>query len=244
MSIRIKSTLLLSLFILSHSVISAQVERPKNLRNYDKQPLHFGFSVGLSTSDFTLRNSDDFFNTNSIDQIYAIENTQSPGFQLGPVSNLRLGEYFDLRLLVYLTFAQRNLQYYILKDTSNGNFIYDNHEMKISSTFLEFPLQLKYRSVRINNVRPYLVAGINPKVDLSARKKIPETEMPKIRLKRENLYYEMGIGVDFYTPYFKFSPEIKYSVGLFNMLEPDATQYSSSIKYLKSNMLMLSFHFE
>jgi hypothetical protein len=239
-----KRTLLLSLCILSYSVISAQIEKPQNLRNYDKETLHFGFSVGLSTADFTLRNSDDFFNTNSIDQIYAIENTQSPGFQLGPLSSLRLGEYFELRLLVYLTFAQRNLQYYILKDTSNGNFIYDNHEMKISSTFLEFPLQLKYRSVRINNVRPYIIAGINPKIDLSAQKKIPETEMPKIRLKRENLYYEMGVGINFYTPYFKFSPEIKYSVGLFNMLEPDNTQYTSSIKYLRSNMLMLSFHFQ
>lgn len=224
--------------------ILAQREIPKNLKDYDKQWLHFGFSVGLNTSDFRIRNSDDFFNTNQINQIYAIESLQSPGFQLGPVSNLRLGKYFDLRLLVYLTFSQRNLQYYIIKDTAGGNYEYDTHEMKISSTFLEFPLQLKYRSVRINNYRPYLTVGVNPKIDLSARKKIPENEMPKIRLKRENLYYEMGIGVDFYTAYFKFSPEIKYSVGLFDMLEPDATQYTGAVDYLKSNMLMISFHFE
>lgn len=223
---------------------AAQIPKPQNLRNYDRQRLHFGFSVGLSTADFTIRNSDNFFNTAEINQIYSVEAIQKPGFQLGPVSNLRLGNNFDLRLLVYLTFSQRDLNYYILKDTAENNFIYEYHNMKISSTFLEFPFQIKYRAMRINNIRPYVIAGVNPKIDLSARKKIPENEMPKIRLKRENLYYEMGLGIDFYTPYFKFSPEIKYSVGLFNMLEPDGTQYTSSIDYLKSNMLMLSFHFE
>ena len=223
----------------------SQKEKLQNLKDYDRARLQFGFSVGLNTADFYLRNSDNFYNTSEISEIYAIENIQSVGFQLGPISNLRLGEYLDLRLLVLLTFSQRDLEYYILQDTAEDNsLIYDYYKMKLSSTFIEFPLLLKYKAERINNIRPYIIAGINPKLDLSARKKIPEIEMPKIRLKQKDLYYEVGAGMDFYTPYFKFTTELKFSAGLFNLMQPDDTQFSSSIDYLKSNMIMLSFHFQ
>ena len=150
---------------------------------------------------------------------------QSVGFQLGPISNLRLGEYLDLRFLIMLTFSQRDLEYYVLKDTADDNsLVFDYYKMKLSSTFIEFPLLLKYKGQRINNIRPYVIAGLNPKLDLSARKKIPEIEMPKIRLKQKDLYYEIGAGMDFYTTYFKFSTELKFSAGLLNVMQPDDTQ--------------------
>ena len=120
----------------------------------------------------------------------------------------------------------------------------DSHTMKIASTFIEFPIQIKYKSVRINNFCPYLIAGINPKIDFAARKKINEEEMPKIRLKNMDLYYEFGFGIDFYLTYFKLSTELKYGVGLMNMIEPDNTQFTSAIKKMNSRMIMLSFHFE
>jgi hypothetical protein len=116
--------------------------------------------------------------------------------------------------------------------------------MKLASTFVEFPLLLKYKAKRINNYRPYVIAGINYKLDLASKKKIKEEEMPKIRLKQGDFAYEIGFGIDFYTTYFKFSPEIKFAVGTLNVMVPDNTQYTSSIKYLKSNIFMLSFHFE
>ncbi len=239
-----KKVLAIILLSVTPIILNAQKVKLQNLKKYDQKRLHFGFSVGVSTADFTIRNSDNFFNTSEINEIYSIEAVQNPGFQLGPISNLRLGKYFDLRLLVYLTFAQRNLQYQIIKDTVDNQPVYARHDMKLSSTFLEFPLQIKYKAMRINNFRPYIIAGINPKIDFSSRKKIPENEMPKIKLKQKNLYGEVGLGIDFYTTYFKFSPQIKFSFGLRNMLETDGTQYSSSINYLKSNMIMISFHFE
>jgi len=79
---------------------------------------------------------------------------------------------------------------------------------------------------------------------LAAQKKIKEEEMPKIRLNKFDLAWEIGFGIDFYLPYFKFSPEIKYSCGLNNMIARDNTQFTSSINRLSSNVWMLSFHFE
>ncbi len=98
--------------------------------------------------------------------------------------------------------------------------------------------------MRINNYRPYLIVGINPKIDLAAQKKIKEEEMPKIRLNNLDVAWEVGTGIDFYLPYFKFSTELKYSAGLRNMVVPDGTQFTSSIKKMNSNIWTISLHFE
>ncbi len=231
--------------LLAAQMSYTQEVKLQNLRNYDRKILHFGFTVGLNSADFYIRNSDNFFNVREIGEIYSIENTQSVGFHLGPISNLRLSDNFDLRFLIDLTFAQRNLTYLVLRDTTvEGNYVFDYHDMKLASTFIEFPLLLKYKAKRINNYRPYLIAGVNYKMDLASKKKIKEEEMPKIRLQQSDFYYEIGFGVDFYTQYFKFTPELKFGVGTMNVMVGDNTQYTSSIKYLKSNVFMLSFHFE
>jgi len=223
----------------------AQNRSVKNLPSYDKKPLHFGFTVGFNTMDFTLQNSEVFW---GLDEIYGIENERSLGFHLGPVSNLCLGNYFDFRALINLSFGQRTLLYKVAQDTLGGNSPFFTHKMEIESIFIEFPLLIKYKSVRINNYRPYLIAGINPKIDLAARRQIKEEEMPKIRIKNTDLYYEMGFGVDYYLQYFKFSTEIKFAFGLKNLLIPiEDTQYreyTDALKSIHSKMIVLVFHFE
>ncbi|MCF6366544.1 MAG: PorT family protein [Bacteroidales bacterium] len=238
-----KQFIIILLFLVSFSAFS-QVEKVQNLRLYDQKRLHFGFTVGLNTSDFYIRNSDTFFDTAVINEVYSIENKQQPGFHLGPISNLRIGKYFDLRFLINLNFTQRDLQYRILKENSAGESYFDTHTMKLSSTFLEFPFLIKYKSHRINNYRFYLIGGVKPSLDLAAKKKIPDELMPMIRLSQPDIYGEFGLGLDFYLPYFKFSPELKMGVGINNMAVDDNTEYTGAMKYLKSKVFMLSFHFE
>jgi hypothetical protein len=230
------------LFI-SFSLVS-QEKRLQNLPDYEHKILHFGFTVGTNIMNFDIDKADNFFNETEFNQIYSIENNSIPGFHLGPVSNLHMGEYFDLRFLINLSFGQRNIKYLLVEDTTSQNRVLSYHTMQIASTYLEFPLLIKYKAQRYNNIRPYIIAGINPKIDLAAQKKIKEEEMPKIRLNRSDLAWELGFGIDFYLPYFKFSPEIKYSCGLNDMIGRDNTQFTSSIKRLNSNIWMLSFHFE
>jgi hypothetical protein len=224
--------------------LSAQQKKVQNLPNFEHKLLHFGFTVGTNVMNFGITLNDNFFDEKKFNQIYSIESHSIPGFHLGPVADLHLGEYFDLRLLIDLSFGQRNLNYLIVADTSALNPVLTAHTMKIPSTYMEFPLLLKYKAARLNNFKPYLIAGINPKIDLAAQKKIKDEEMPKIRLKRTDLAWEAGFGIDFYLPYFKFSPEIKYSRGLKNMVVRDNTQFTSAIKNLNSNIWTISLHFE
>ena len=232
------------LLVFLTTLIHAQEKKQQNLPDYEQKWLHFGFTIGTNVMNFNIDRADNFFNQDEFNQIYAIESTSHTGFHLGPVTNVHLGEYFDFRLLVNLSFTQRDLSYLVVEDTLATNPELSKHTMKISSTYLEFPMLIKYKAMRLNNYRPYLIAGINPKIDLAAQKKIKEDEMPKIRLKNLDVAWEIGAGIDFYLPYFKFSTEIKYSVGVLNMAEPDDTQFTSSMKNMRSKAWMISFHFE
>lgn len=222
---------------LSSYVSLAQRQIPMNLPKLDNQTAHFGYSLGLNMMDFVVRPSDAFLS--SFDSIYAVEVGRFVGFNINMISNLRLATYLDVRFMPGLTFGQRDIEYKYIK---NGQF--RKHTMMIESTFLDFPLLLKYRAHRINNFRPFLIGGVNPRIDLASQKKIKPEDRPKIRLKRFDAYYELGVGVDFFLEYFMFGIELKSSWGLFNIISYDDTEYSQYFKKLNSHMMVLSFHFE
>ena len=211
----------------------------KNNPSYDRKAVHFGFTIGFNKLDFVMRKSGYFLSNQ--DSIFSIENSAGYGFHLGPVTNFRLGRYFDARCLLNLTFNYRML-HYAMNDFNSlpSSTITD---MKIESIFIEVPLLIKYKAKRINNYRPYIIAGVNPKLDLSARKEIKDEDY-RVRLRNYDLYYEVGLGIDYYLPFFKFSTELKFSFGLNNLIVPDGKSYSKSIDKLTSKLLVVSFHFE
>jgi len=191
--------------------------------------------------DFTIHNSAIFM---SLDSILSVEAKPQPGFNLQIISDLRLSENFNLRFLPGLYFGQRDLHYIHNYWTASGDTGRTEKIMKIESTFLEFPLLIKYRAQRHNDYRPYLIGGASVKYDLAAQKEIKEEDKPKVRLQRMDFYYQVGFGVDYYLPYFKFSTEIKLEVGTMNILRPDASQFTSAIERMNSKMIVVSFHFE
>ena len=227
-------------FAIGIQFLFSQSNNPLNLPKYDEMPLHFGMSLGLNQMDFTIHNSG-LFMTHVIDSIYSIEDIPQVGININIVSNFNFFKIFSLRFLPGLNFGQRNLEYWVYnpKDSS-----YYSHVMKLESTYLDFPLLLEYKGKRLTNFRPYLIGGGSFKIDLASQKKVREEEKPKIRLTRTSWYYEVGFGTDFFLQYFKFAMELKYVVGINNVLNPDPTQYSRAIERMNSKMIMLSFTFE
>ncbi len=227
-----KLILVIALFI--PLVASAQVKRPRNLPAYDYKKLHFGFTVGLNTMDFGIKRS---LRNNLIPDVTMVE----PGFQVSIVSDLRLGENLNLRFLPGISFGQRRLTFY------KADSILDT-EMKIESSFLDFPLLLKYRAKRLNNIRPYLISGLDYRYDMAAKKGFDENSNVYVRLKPSDVYFEFGFGMDYYLTYFKFSTELKLGVGMLNVMvdQPELghPQYVQAIDRLNSYLVMLCFHFE
>lgn len=245
---RIILTLLVNFLLFSSLENFAQIGRSKvwNLPTYDKKPLHFGFTLGLSNLSFSMRHAEDFLQRNNSgdyvhSQVYAIESVPSPGFHLGGLANLRLNEYFDFRTLFILSFGQRDLNYTIRQIKKDGTEEWITESVKIESINTQLPLLIKLKAERINNYRPFLIAGINPYLDLAAGSK---DEDPFVHLKSFDILYEAGVGIDFYLQYFKFATELKYSFGINNMLQQDGSIYSQSVDGLYTHMFTLSFNFE
>ena len=217
---------------------NSQKVQAYNLKSYDQTPIHFGMSLAVNTMDFTIHNSGLFF-TPAIDSIYAIENKRSVGININMVMNFNFARYFAFRFLPGLDFGERDLSYWVLdKNTLTL------HTMKLESTYVDFPFLIEYKSQRINNFRPYVVAGGSYKLDLAAQKKIDPSELPKIRLNKKTYYYELGFGTDFFCESFKFAMELKYVAGINNVMVPDNSQYTAAIEKMTSKMVVLSFTFE
>ena len=156
------------------------------------------------------------------------------------MSNLRLGKYTDLRFVPALIFGERHL-YYGFSDNLNYN---DSHIKKIESTLIDFPIYIKYKSERYNNFRTYVIGGFKYSIDIASQDKIDDEGQEIVKLMKNDLMGEIGFGIDFYLEYFKFSPQIKLSYGLLNLISEDKSVYTQSIDQLTTNGWMLSFTFE
>ena len=218
----------------SYAQMSSQ---PLNLPKYDWQKIHFGFLLGLNSAALNLTKVPDF---NLVDSAYWITVEPSLGINLGILSNLRVGRHFDLRFLPTLSFCQRNFDYGLVFRDS----VKTTATKKVESTYLEFPIDLKFKSERVNNYRVYVLAGFRYAIEMVSQAKVKVNDEDIVKLKRYDYGYEVGIGFDFYLTYFKFSPEIKMYTGLRNLLSPDAAIYSSPIEKLNAKTFTLSLCFE
>ncbi|MDF2456028.1 MAG: PorT-related protein [Cytophagaceae bacterium] len=219
---------LILLFIIS-TAAKAQDPKWSNSPRYDDRLLHYGFSIGVGTSGYKAKLSQQFLE----DTVSSIRPVFSSAFTLGFVVSLRLAEHFDLRLLPTVGFYERKIDY---------KFTQTEKTQTIESTFLEFPLLVKYKSQRRRNTRMYLLAGGKLSVEAGAKKK--EKKRTELRTQGTDFSIEYGFGFDFYLPLFKFSPELRFSHGIINVLNPDPNIYSQSISKLTTHSLTLYLHFE
>jgi hypothetical protein len=218
----------------------AQDEIALQYQAVDHKKIHFGFTIGLNTMDFDITPSMSPFGSDST-ILFPEINDLVPGFHVGIVSDLRLTDNLSLRFLPGIALGQRKILFY----DGASNVV---TEMRIESTYIDLPLTLKYKATRINNTRPYLIGGVNVRNDMARNKEFNEDEEIYIKLNPFDIYYEIGFGIDFYLAYFKFSTEIKYSVGVLNVVSSDTydeyPQYANAIDDARSRMFMISFHFE
>jgi len=212
----------------------------QNLDQFEDKLFHFGFSLGVNSSDYLL---DADLGTN--DSLLIIESNPTLGFNLGIVADLHLGIHFDLRFIPTLSFSQRNLDYTF---KTAGNRKSSEFSKPIESTYIDFPLNLKMKSARAGNFSAYTLIGFMYSYDLTAQDKVKnDSANPDdliVAVNRNTYSYQVGIGLDFYLQYFKFSPEFKLSMGLNNNLVQDGTMFAAPISYLRSRIFLVSFTFE
>ena len=215
---------------------SAQIRGIQNLPAYDLKKLHFGFILGVNEMNFSVKRTNDY---RAYDSLLIVQPEAQWGFHIGIISDLRLHDNFNLRFIPTLSFGDRILNYSILQ---NGKI--EAYSKKIESTFIDFPLLLKFKSDRLTNVRAYVIGGAKYSIDMAslAKKKLQDDDM--IKLKRNDFSTELGVGFDFYLEYFKFGVEIKMAYGLRDLLKREGNIYTNTIEKLNTKIFYLTFTFE
>lgn len=209
-----------------------QIKRTQtNLPNYDDRKLHYGFTLGINTTRYKLLHSERFVREDTAISALA---PRSTGFSLGFILNYKIADYFTVRLLPTVSFYERRVNY-ILKGGTGASQVTE-------STFVEFPLMGQYRSERRGNLRMYMTAGLKAGIEAGAKKK--EKKETDLRVNNYDLSFDYGFGLDIFYPFFKFSPEIRFSHGLLNLLNDDPNVYSQSLNRISTHTVSLFLHFE
>jgi hypothetical protein len=220
-----------------HADIFAQKQKVKNQPYGDQKLYHFGISVGMNFQDIILINSGG--GSENGETWFATIPDYSPGFSVGLLADLYLNQYMNLRFSPMLHFGDKNFEF-VEPDTRQ------NYQVSIRSNYMTGSLDLKIRSVRLNNYRPYVLAGIYSALDLGRE---PDKA---VYLKPLDYGITIGLGSDFYFPIIKVAPEIRFTFGLRDIIEHNRTDVTdnSLIKYINAvskgttRMISIIFNFE
>ncbi|MGS4346606.1 porin family protein [Myroides odoratus] len=260
--------LFILLFVLFTSAnVSAQWMFGKNpIRNkpdWDKQRVHYGYYLGTNFLNFDFNYDKQYYDKiKSLSSEYGSDNTEiqvttNMGFSVGLVGNLRIMEYLDLRFEPGLIYSKRDLKfprafimdYYIknkpLETIPTMQELANSSTKSISSTLIHLPLLLKFSAMRTGNIRPYVLGGFSADLNLSSNHKSDDDNYEGVwRMKQWTTNYELGVGIDIYFEYFKFSPSIRGVFGLGDELirdkNPDSP-WTGHITSMKTRGVFLNF---
>ncbi len=225
------------LFMVLPVALFAQERKVQNKPYIDYRRLHYGFFVGAHMQDMEFMNNG--FVTPAGEEWYADIATYNPGFTVGVLADLRLGEHFSLRALPTLHFGQNTIRF--REQNTNAK-----EKQQVKTTYLALPLHLKMSAERFNNYRPYITTGIAPMMNLTVKKQRP------ILFKKFDCMFEVGFGCDFYLPFFKLIPELKFAFSLVDVLDKDRKdlldenylKFTQSVDKVVTKMVVLTFYFE
>ena len=234
----VMALVVLSLFPQRHF---AQERKVQNRPYIDMRRWHYGFLFGLHMQDLEFTNNG-YIHTlddGSQESWFADVAAYNPGFSVGVLGELRLTEYVSLRLVPTMHFGDKMVYF---REQNSGAEVKQN----IKSTYLSVPVDVKYAAQRFNNYRPYVLAGLAPMVDLTVKKQ------KELLTRRFDLAFEVGFGCDFYLPFFKLIPEVKFCFGLTDLLVKDRSdlidknllKYTQSLDGASSRMMVFTLYFE
>jgi len=251
-------------FIFGIQLINAQKERIEYLPNFDKRTIHFGYYIGVNSNSFKVSYFDQSgFDPNSPvnpvpPQDMFVSINSSVGFNLGFVIDYRLHKNVNLRFEPGLMSNSKEITFIDpnLDAAPDGIPIYKESTRdpvrKIAGTYMHLPLLLKLSANRMNNIRPYIIGGVSFDYNFSSNQDNGKDNYDaEFRMKKSNFMYEVGIGMDFYFFFFKFTPSIRGIFAINNELVPDEVrdpQYSSPwtgpIDYFGTRGVFLNLTFE
>lgn len=249
-----KRKLILIIITLLATIRVAAQERTVENRPYtDLRPFHFGVLVGTHLQDIEFLNAGEITylddNGNEVTSNVTVDQDRwDPGFTVGVLGEFRLSTHFQLRIAPTMYFGTRHISFHKVNQTTpEEGKVQEDVKQELKTAYISSAFDLIFAAPRFNNHRPYVMAGINPMMNLSGNKD------DYLKLKKTDVFLELGLGCDFYLPFFKLRPELKFMYGLMNTYDKSHTNnvkdksmlpYTLSAKEAHSKMIALTFYFE
>ena len=222
----------IALLLMLPVFVQGQHNAMENDMRFKKRHIKFGIHMGFNVSNFRAFRSEAFIST---DSLYAINAENGTGFNLGIIASLYLHKNLELRFIPTLSFAEKTLRY---------EFENSSSPQKLESIFVEFPLQLKFKSDPIKDFRIYVIGGMKYGLDLASKSEARNAE-DIIKLNKFDIAVEYGVGFEINFPLFILVPEFKVSNGVINAHSKDpALIFSNTLNHLKSRTFTFSLNFE
>ncbi len=229
--------LLMATFALTLATM-AQERVVQNKPFIDERPWHYGFHIGLHDQSLKLINNG-FVDPATGAQWMAENDRQNFGFSVGILGDWRITRQLALRVSPGLHFGSKHIGF---RNQVDGT----KRSQDLKTTYVAVPIDLKIAAPRFNNYRPYLVGGFSAMYDMTNAK----GEM--LRTKALQTFVQIGMGCDFYLPFFKLNPELKFYFGLGDVLlhqraeltNPEQQIFTQSLSNANSGMVVLTFYFE
>jgi hypothetical protein len=229
---------------------AAQKRKVQNKPYIDLRPFHFGISMGLNLQDAEMSNvGPQLLEDGTMRTITCDVDNWNPGFSVGVLGDFRLSDNFNVRISPTMHFGSKHLVFRDFNDLNDAGHPRETTQ-DLKNSYLAIPLDLKFSAPRFNNYRPYVVAGFSPMINLAGK------DQDYVRLKRFDAMVNVGLGCDFYLPYFKLIPELKFCYGLTNALDKDHVNelidvnkrvYANSINGVdgvRTKMFLFTLYFE
>jgi len=223
--------LCLFLFFVFSTILFYSQTRVNYLATFDKKKIHYGMYLGLNQTNYKFS-----YQEGSSAAPGTVFTDSEPGFNVGLIADLRLYKNLNLRVEPGLVTNAKTLTFEDL-----------NEERALENTFLHVPLVLKYSADRIRNIRLYVLGGISLDYNFTSNENGDDNSEGQFRTKTANLMYEVGIGIDIYLYFFKFSPSIRGVFAINNELVRDRnspSSYTDPIDFMGTRGIFLNFAFE
>lgn len=232
--------MLVPLVLLLPATLTAagQNHKLQNRPYVDLRKFHYGFMIGLHQESLHLKNNG-LVNPDDGRQWFASNDRYDPSFTVGVLGEWRLHPNFSLRLEPTMHFGTKHVTF---RDQTSDERLHQ----EIKSTYISLPVDIKFSAPRHNNYRPYLKTGFNVMYDLTTK------DNNYLKMKPLNTFFEIAFGCDYYLPFFKLIPELKFLIGLNDVLEKDRKDlqdktleiFTKSIDNAHVNMIVLTLYFE
>lgn len=227
-----------------------QEQTVQNRPYIDLRPFHFGLLVGTHLQDIEFNNMgpQTIIANNGSQQTYTITCDQSQwdnGFQVGVLGEARLTEHFQFRVAPAILFGSRHIEFHNMDAQAPDSMLHRSQDLK--TIYFTCSFDLIAAAPRMGNHRPYAMLGLTPAINLTG------SDNSYIKLKRYDMFLEAGFGCDFYMPFFKVRPELKFMYSLTNSLDKDHADrlqdeamrpYALSVNKARSKVIALTLYFE